>query len=264
MNKAWAFLKRDFRIETSYRLSFLLSLASIFFATSVFYFLGKIVDPSVVGDTSQDYFSFVIIGIAFSSYLRTGLSAFSETLREEQMIGTLEAMLATPTGYTAVIIYSSLWRFVFTSVTAFLYLLMGALFFGLSLGHANIPPALLLLVLTVISYSSLGILAACFIMVFKRGDPINWVVGNLSTLLAGVYYPLTVMPGWMQGLAKLFPLTWSLQGLRLALLKGYGFGQLKTEILAMLVLCAVLVPASLFLFRLAVDHAKKVGSLIKY
>lgn len=264
MNKAWAFLKRDFRIETSYRLSFLLSVVGIFLATSIFYFLGKIVDPSVVSETSPDYFSFVIIGIAFSSYLRTGLSAFSETLREEQMMGTLEAMLSTPTGYTPVVIYSSLWRFLFTSVTALVYLLMGVLFFGLSLGNANVPPALVLLALTIVSYSSLGILAACFIMVFKRGDPINWLVGNLSTLLAGVYYPLTVMPGWMQGLAKLLPLTWSLQGLRLALLEGYGFGQLKEEILALLILSVVLLPASLLLFRASVNHAKRVGSLIKY
>ncbi len=264
MNKAWAFLKRDFRVEASYRLNFLLSLAGIFLSVSVFHFLGKIVDPSAVEADSPDYFSFVIIGIAFSSYLRTGLSAFSDSLREEQMMGTLEAMLSTSTGYAAVIVYSSLWRFLFTSLTALAYLLAGALFFGLSLGSANLPPALLLLALTIVSYSSMGILAACFIMVFKRGDPVNWLVGNLSTLLAGVYYPVTVMPGWLQGLARLLPLTWSLKGLRLALLQGCGFGQLKGEILALAAISAVLLPASLFLFRLAVNHAKQVGSLIKY
>ncbi len=264
MNKIWAFLKRDFRIEVSYRLAFLLSIGGIFLSAAVFYFLGKIVNPQVVEESANDYFSFVIVGIAFSSFLRTGLSSFASALREEQMMGTLEAMLSTTTSSQVIVILSSLWRFVFTSLTAIFYLVIGALFFGLSLGNANLVAALLLLILTIISYSSLGILSACFIMVFKRGDPINWLVGNLSTLLGGVYYPVAVMPGYLQFLAKFLPITYSLRGLRGALLKGYGVGQLGNDLLALLIISAILLPLSLFLFRLAVNHAKKTGSLIKY
>jgi ABC-2 type transport system permease protein len=264
MNKARAFLKRDLGIEVSYRLNFLLSLLSVFLAAAVFHFLGKVVDPAALGGAGYDYFSFAIVGIAFSSFLRTGLFSFSNALREEQMMGTLEAMLATPVRGAEVVVYSSLWRFLFASLTAASYLAVGALFFGLSLGRADWPAALLMLALTLVSYCSLGILSACFILVFKRGDPVNWLVGNLSTLLAGVYYPLEVMPGWLQGLARVIPLTWSIRGLRLALLEGYGIGRLGKEILALGAISAVLLPLSLALFGLSLRHAKRTGSLLKY
>ncbi len=264
MSRAWAFLRRDLLIEASYRLNFLLSLLSVFLAAAVFHFLGKIVDPSAVRGAGPDYFSFAIVGIAFSSFLRTGLFSFSNALREEQMMGTLEAMLATPASGAEVVLYGSLWRFSFALATAASYLAVGALFFGLSLGRADWPAALLMLLLTLASYCSLGILAACFILVFKRGDPVNWLVGNLSTLLAGVYYPLEVMPGWLQALGKFIPLTWSLRGLRRALLEGCGIGELGTEMAALAALSAALLPLSLALFALALRHAKRTGSLAKY
>ncbi len=262
--KAWAFLKRYLFIEASYRLSFFLSLASVFLAAAVFYFLGKIVDPSAVEGAGYDYFSFAIVGIAFSSFLRAGLFSFSNALREEQMMGTLEAMAATPCRPAEIVFYGTLWRFAFSLLTAAAYLAVGAMFFGLSLGRADWPAALLMIALTTASYCSLGILSACFILVFKRGDPVNWLVGNLSTLLAGVYYPVEVMPGWLQGLARFIPLTWSLRGLRLALLEGYGVGRLGEETLALAAFSAVLLPASLALFSLALRHARRTGSLAKY
>ena len=123
MNKARAFLRRDFGIEASYRLNFLLSLFSVFLAAAVFHFLGKVVDPAALGGAGYDYFSFAIVGIAFSSFLRTGLFSFSSALREEQMMGTLEAMLATPVRGAEVVVYSSLWRFLFASLTAAYYCL---------------------------------------------------------------------------------------------------------------------------------------------
>lgn len=263
MSKPLAFLKRDFLIEVSYRFNFLLSLVGVVFSVAVFYFLGRIVPAEAVGPSADDYFSFVLVGMAFAVYLRTGLTAFSESIREEQMMGTLEAMLTTPTSHTTIVLSSSLWRFVFSSVTVLAYLLLGAAF-GISFGGANIPGALVILVLTVISYSALGIISASFIMVFKRGDPVNFLVSNLSILLGGVYFPITVMPGWLQFFSKLLPIYYSLEGMRGALLKGESLSGLAGEILALVIISVVLLPLSLLLFRLAVNHARRTGTLVKY
>ncbi|MDY6794005.1 MAG: ABC transporter permease [Actinomycetota bacterium] len=263
MRKPLAFLKRDFFIEVSYRFNFAFSLVGVIFSAAIFFFLGKIVPSSVVQDSADDYFSFVLVGMAFAIYLRTGLSSFAESIREEQMMGTLEAMLGTPTSLSTIVLSSSLWRFLFSSVTVVAYLLVGAAF-GISFRGANIPAALVLLVLTITSYSALGIISASFIMVFKRGDPINWLVSNLSILLGGVYYPITIMPGWLQFFSRILPITYSLQGMRGALLKAKSFAELRGDILALTVISAVLLPLSLALFRLAVNHARRVGTLVKY
>jgi len=263
MRKVLAFLGRDFFMETSYRFNFLLSLIGVVFSVAIFYFLGKIVDPSYVQESADDYFSFALVGVAMAMYLRTGLGAFAESMREEQMMGTLEAMMSTPTSLTTIILSSSIWRFLFTSVSVLAFLVVGT-FFGVSFAGANILAALLLLVLTVAAYAALGIISASFIIVFKRGDPINWVVSSLSILLGGVFYPITVLPGWMQSLSRLLPITWSLEGIRGALLMGESFSALWEDFLALAIIAAVLIPLSLALFRLAVHYARRTGTLVKY
>jgi len=263
MRKVLAFLGRDFFMETSYRFNFLLSLIGVVFSVAIFYFLGKIVDPAYVQESADDYFSFALVGVAMAMYLRTGLGAFAESMREEQMMGTLEAMMSTPTSLTTIILSSSIWRFLFTSVSVLAFLVVGT-FFGVSFAGANILAALLLLVLTVAAYAALGIISASFIIVFKRGDPINWVVSSLSILLGGVFYPITVLPGWMQSLSRLLPITWSLEGIRGALLMGESFSALWEDFLALAIIAAVLIPLSLALFRLAVHYARRTGTLVKY
>lgn len=263
MRKAYAFLRRDFFIEASYRFNFLLSLVSVVFAIAIFYFMGKIVDPAAVQDTADDYFSFVLVGIAMAMYLRTGMGSFAGSVREEQMMGTLEAMMSTPTSLTTIILSSSVWRFLFTSISVLAFLVVGALF-GVSFAGANIAAALLLLVLTIASYAALGIISASFIIVFKRGDPINWAVSNLSIFLGGVFYPVSILPGWLRLFSRLLPMTWALDGMRGALLKGESFSSLWREFLALIIIAAVLVPLSLVLFRLSVHYARKNGTLVKY
>jgi ABC-2 type transport system permease protein len=263
MRKGLAFLKRDLLIEASYRFNFLLTLVGILFSASIFYFLGKIVPAEAVKGSADDYFSFALLGMAFAVYLRTGLGSFAESLREEQMMGTLEAMLATPTSLSTIVISCSLWRFLLSSVNVIAYLLVGAAL-GISFAGLNLPAALILLLLTVTAYSALGILSASLIMVFKRGDPINFVVSNLSLLLGGVYFPVSLLPGWLRFFSRLLPITYSLEGMRGALLQGKGITELRGDILALLAISAVLLPLSLLLFRAAVNHARRAGTLVKY
>lgn len=263
MRKPLAFLKRDFLIEASYRFNFLLSLAGLLLSVAIFYFLGKMVDPSMVRGEAEDYFSFALVGMALTLFLRTGLGSFSESLREEQMAGTLEAVMSTSTSLTTIVLSSSLWRFLFTSLAALAFLGTGLLF-GVSYAGANWGAAALIFFLTVASFASLGIISASFVIVFKRGDPVNWAVSSLSILLGGVFYPVSVLPDWLRPLSRAIPITWSLDGLRGALLLGEGYGALLGEIAILALITAVLLPLSLFLFRLSVNHARRTGTLSKY
>jgi ABC-2 type transport system permease protein len=267
--KPLAFFKKDFLMEVSYRFSFVLQFASIFFSVVMFYFVGKLLSeaPSVQRSISEyggEYFAFVLIGIAFQNFLSVGLGSFSNSIRAEQMIGTLEAMLVTPTRLSTIVLSSSQWSFAFTSIRVGIYLLLGGLFFGVSFGDANILPALTALVLTVIAFSSLGIISASFIMIFKRGDPLAWAISTSSTLLGGVYYPISILPDWLQTLSYLFPITYALDAIRLSLLQGYGFSGIATDLLALVAFSAITLPLSLLAFRYAVKRAKRDGSLAYY
>ena len=101
-------------------------------------------------------------------------------------------------------------------------------------------------------------------MVFKRGNPFSWLVTSLEGIIGGVYFPITVLPGWMQILAKFFPITHAIRAIELAVYRGYSLKQLSGEILSLLIFSAVLVPLSLTAFKYSVGRAKREGSLIQY
>lgn len=262
-----AFLRRDWLNEISYRFSFVLQFFGVFFSVAVYHFVAELFGDAAAAFLAPyggDYFSFVLIGIAFSGYFGVGLSGFSSSLRQAQTTGTLEAMLTTPTRVSTIIINSSLWDYAFTTLRVLIFLFVGAVFLDVDLSGGNYPAAFLILILTIIAFSGLGILAASFIMVLKRGDPVTWVLNALATLLGGVYYPITVLPDWLQILSRLIPVTYALRAMRLALLQGASFAALLPDILALALFGALFLPLSLVAFRYAVQRARIDGSLTHY
>jgi len=265
--KPLAFIRRDFANETSYKFQFFLQAAGILFSSLTWFFIAKLFGGSVEGHLAQyggNYFAFVLIGIAFSNYLSVAMSGLSGSIREAQIMGTLEALLVTQTEVPTIILSSSLYNYLLTSVRVILYLLVGALVFGMDLSNANFSAALFILVLTIISFTSLGIISASFIMVLKRGDPVSQIFSGLSWLIGGVYYPIDVLPAWVQKLSYLLPITHSLHGMRLALLQNASLGTLLPVITALIVFALVTIPLSVLVFRYAIKRAKHNGSLTQY
>lgn len=261
-----AFLVRDFRTEVSYRFSFLLNLAGIVFTAVTYYFVARLLGDSVrplLEPYGGDYFAFALIGVAFASYFTLGLSGFARALRLAQTTGTLEAMLMTPAPVSTIILGSAAWSYVFTTFRVVIYLSLGVAL-GIELGDANYVAALVTLLLAISSFAALGIIAAGVIMVTKRGDPVTGLVGGFATLVGGVFYPVEIMPQWLQGIANLLPITYALRAMRLALLQGVSWQGLIPDLLALAAFTIVLFPLSLLVFRYAVDFARKEGSLAHY
>ena len=267
IEKSLAFLWRDFINEASYKFAFFLQLVGILVSMITYFFLSKLlgdIGVSYLKPYGGNYFSFILIGVAFFSYLRISIDGISKSIREGQMLGTLEALLVTQTGIPTIIISSSLYSFIFASFKVAVYLLLGVFAFGVNMGNANFAGALLILFLTIISFSSFGILSASFVMVLKRGDPISSIFTSVSGILGGLYYPVSVLPGWLQKLSYLLPVTYSLEGMRLALLQGYSLRELMPNIVALLLFSIIMLPLSIFIFGYAVKRAKIDGTLTQY
>jgi len=267
MAVAAAFLKRDLSQALSYRLSFLLQLVGIFSSMAIFYFLSRLFGNALVPQLEQyggDYFSFVLIGLAFTGFMGLSLSSFAQSIREGQVMGTLEIMLLSPTRLSAILLSSSLWSYVLTTLRVVVYLLLGVMVFGVSLSQANFLTALVVLVLSIASFSGIGILSAALVLVVKKGDPVAWLFGGMSSLLAGVYYPVSVLPNWLEPLSRFLPLTYALDAMRLAMLKGSSLYDVRFDILALLGFTVILTPLAFLVFRKALKRAKMDGSLIQY
>lgn len=261
-----AFLVRDFRTEISYRFSFLLSISGIVFTAVTYFFVARLLGDSVrplLEPYGGDYFAFALIGVAFASYFTLGLSGFARGLRLAQTTGTLEAMLMTPATVSSVILGSAAWSYVFTTFRVLVYLLLGVAL-GMELSRANYLGAVVTLLLAVLTFAALGIIAASVIMVTKRGDPVTGLFGGFATLVGGVFYPVEIMPQWLQAVANLLPITYALRAMRLALLQGATWRMLRGDLLVLTAFAIGLFPLSLLAFRYAVERARKEGSLAHY
>jgi ABC-2 type transport system permease protein len=259
----WAFLVRDATMALSYRLRFALQIISIVFMVSVLYFVSKLIGTHPELDQYGGYLPFAAIGLAVVSYFQTGFSSFANAIRTEQMIGTLEALLMTPTKIPKIVIASSVWDFFWATLTAVIYIAAASLFYGIKL-QGNPLLALLLLVLTTAIFASFGVISASFIMVFKRGDPLGFLVGGISTLLGGVFFPVSALPSWLQKISYALPITYGLNGLRDILLKGQSLSAILPELVVLLCFAVVGIPLSLYCFKKAVARAQREGSLLQY
>lgn len=267
IEKPLAFVWRDFINETSYKFAFFMQFFGIFISTLTFFFLSKLlgdVGVSYLKPYGGNYFSFVLIGIAFYSYLGVSMRSLSESIREGQMLGTLESLLVTQTEIPTIILSSSLYSFIWASFRVAVYLMLGAFVFDVDMGNANLIGALLILILTIISFSSFGIMSASIIMIMKRGDPISWIFTGISGLLGGLYYPISVLPDWLRNISYLLPVTYSLEGMRLALLKGYTLSELMPNIVALVIFSIIMLPLGILIFGYAVKRAKIDGTLTQY
>jgi ABC-2 type transport system permease protein len=270
--KAWAFIRRDFLIETSYRSAFVLQFGGVLVSVGIWYFLSGMISgaaPAMKNVSGGNYFAFVLVGVAFYNYLTVALTSFASRIRNEQLTGTLEAMLATPTRTPLVILASSLWDFTFTSFRVVVYLTVGVIVSRIAakpitLHMSGLLPFVVILALTILAFCGIGIIVASVVIYLKRGEPINALIVSASALLGGVFYPVETLPGWLMKVSALLPITHALRGIRAALLTGASFGELVTEIQVLALFVVLLVPVGLVVFRWSLRAARRDGTLVQY
>jgi len=263
--KVGAIFRRDVRVALSYPGNFALSWLSIGVEVVIAWYIGHLAKPSASfgsGGHVASYFQFVAVNSAFVRFQTAALNSFAEAIRDGQLTGTLEVVLATPTTMPEVVLSSAVWSFAFTGMQTAVYLLI-AMAFGLSLGHVDVVTALVFLVLTIGAVSPLGVLAAALSMVIKKPGPIEWVSNATAYLFGGVYLPLSRLPHWLQGIGWCLPITHALNGFRAAV-DGVPVTSVAYDAIWLLVASVVLMPLSLWLFGRAVHKARVDGTLAMY
>lgn len=267
IQKALAFLKKDFLTESSYRFAFILNFFGVILTLLSYFFIDKLFGSRMVPQLEEfgvTYFPYTLLSNAFFGYVGVGLGSFSERITSEQIDGTLEAVLLTPTKITTMLFSMILWNLVIATIDIVVYVMAGIFIFGIDFSNCNIFSTLIIFALTIMSFSGLGILSASFTIALKRGNPVGWFLGGLEGLIGGVYFPITVLPGWLQFVSYCFPITYAIRAIEFAVYKGYDPGRLASEIGILTIFSLLLLPASLFAFSKALRNARRDGSLSQY
>jgi ABC-2 type transport system permease protein len=137
-----------------------------------------------------------------------------------------------------------------------------ALLFDIDLGGANLAGATLMLAVGSLSFIGVGMMAAVLPLLFtERGDEMTFVISSVLLLVSGVYYPVTVLPGWMQPVARVSPATYVLEGMRAAILDGAPLTALWPSLWPTLLIGLVTIPAGVLVFSVVERYAKQTGRL---
>ena len=148
--------------------------------------------------------------------------------------------------------------------TAFSVAILGAvtLFVPVDLSRANVLSAVVLLLVGAMAFVGLGIASASFPLLWtEKGLQMAYIVQAVVLLVSGVYYPVDVLPSWMQALSTISPATYVIRGMRAALLDGADLTTLWPEVWPALVVGVVSVPLGLRLFVEVERYAKRTGRL---
>jgi ABC-2 type transport system permease protein len=267
LRKIPAFIRRDFLVAWSYRMSFFTDLINLAGQIVVFYFVGRLVDSSrlpTYGGSSVTYLEFAAVGIAVGVFIQFGLDRVSAAMRGEQLMGTLESVLMTPTAPATIQIGSVAFDLVYIPLRTAVFLGAITLAFGLDFSAHGIVPALLLLLAFIPFVWGLGVLTAALLLTFRRGTGFIGLGTVILGLLSGVYFPLSLLPGWLSGIAEDNPVARAIEGMRDALLGGAGFSDVAPTLGLLLPFSALSLALGIGAFRLAVRRERHRGTLGLY
>jgi ABC-2 type transport system permease protein len=265
--KVPAFLRRDLLTLLSYRAAFVGDLLAIAVQAVMFALIAKLVDPSTLptyNGVATGYFEFVMIGVVIATVSGMLLQKVSTAIRQEQLMGTLEALLVTPTSPTTVQAGSAGFDLLFIPVRMAVLLLAVALTFGLDFEPSGIAPSLVLLVCFVPFVWGLGLVAAAVIVTFRRGAGMVAFVMSTLGLASGAFFPLTLLPDWIQTLAETNPVAIAMDGTREALIGGAGWAGIGGDVVILLPLSAVALAAGVAAFRAGLAREHRNGTLGLY
>jgi ABC-2 type transport system permease protein len=256
LRASYAFVERNFFLTRRYwgwEVAFL--VYSVAGALSISLIGAAAGDPTLI--------LMLMIGAIFWNYLSVVFSWIAETISVERWEGTLEYTFMAPVRRWTQLLGSCLYAMAYGLVHTAVVLVVLVVFFPqLDLTGANAATALVFMLLGSFSIVGIGMMAAILPLLYvERGAQMTFVLQSCLLLVSGVYYPISVLPPWMQVLSKLSPATYVLDGVRQGLVYGTPVSALLYDVVPLIVMGAVLIPAGLWAFGRAERYAKRTGKL---
>ena len=267
IGKLAAFLRRDLLIALSYRWAFLSDAIGLIAQAFVFYFVNQIVDPArmpVFGGARADYFAFVTIGIGLHAIIQTVISGMALAIRREQLMGTLESLLVTPTSPPTLQLGSVIYDLAYVPLRTGIFLIVVSVVFGVDIKGSGWGPAAVILVALLPFIWGLGAASAAAVLTFHQVPGLLGLgIGALS-LASGAYFPLDLFPGWVAAVARYNPIAIALATMRSALLGGTGWATVWTAVAVLIPMSGVTLALGNAAFRLALRRVRRLGTLGLY
>ena len=263
----FAFARREARTMAGYRVAFLVRMVAFGFSILALAFMARLIGASTnahLAPYGGDYLAFAVVGFVVMDFQQVGVSKLSERIRTAQVLGVLEAEMATPAPPWIVLGAGPVYEFGLAVLRSTFYLLFAIFVFGVGFPRANLTSVIVAAPLVMGTFVGLGLLSAATTMLVRRNNPVAALLASTSVLLSGVAYPVTVLPPWLRAVGRMLPLTHALELVRGSLLRGARPSEQWESLAALALFAGVLVPAGVGLFVFAMRRARVDGSLGHY
>ena len=262
-----SYMARSARLWYRFKISFIFTLISMVVAIAIWFFMGKLLNP----DFTEDYFTFVLVGLIINQYVLITLSTYLDSLKELYWSNQMEFYLTSPSRLKTFFLASLTWTYTYATINAVLYFAIGVFVFDANLvfnpGSLIIIPILFFLI---IGLSGIGLISASmFLLVDAKGEvePINWAVSTITLLVSGVIFPYEA---FLEHFPPLYyvaiglPQTWAIDGIRGLLYEGKGVESVLPILGILVIFALVLFPLGIAMFRMGIKKGEKIGSLAKW
>jgi len=204
----------------------------------------------------------LLIGAVIWAYLGVLFEFLMETVAWERWEGTIEYTFMAPLSRAMHLAGQGIFAIAYGLLRAVFLFTVCALFFDLSMPDANFLAAFVVLVVSSISFLGIGVMTSVLPLISpEKGTQLGFVAQGTLLVVSGIYYPVDVLPQWMQWIATISPATYALEGAREAILEGAGMSEMWDEIGPLLLIGAVTIPLGLWVFHRGELYAKKHGKL---
>jgi ABC-2 type transport system permease protein len=202
----------------------------------------------------------LLVGGVIWAFLGIIFEIVTETVAWERWEGTIEYTFMAPVSRPVHLIGMGIYAVLYGLVRAAAIFVAVVAFIGIHLPHANYGAAVALIAIASISFIGVGMMTAVLPLISpEKGTQLGFVAQGLMLVVSGVYYPVSVLPSWMQWIAKISPATYALRGNRDQILSGAGLAW--ADVWPLLVIGACSIPLGLLVFRAGERYAKQHGKL---
>ncbi len=212
---------------------------------------------------NMDFVGYIAVGTTVWMWQNTVLWGVGFALRDEQLRGTLEANWLSPTFRFSFLVGNSGAQM----LTMLLYMSTSFVQVGLIYGmrfNIHVLSVLLIMLAAIPSIYGLAFVFASLVITAKEAHTFVFLVRGLVMVFCGITFPISVMPGWMQGVARWLPPTYVIQGMRKALLAGATPRQMLPELVPLVFFGLFWVIAGFLVFQWMDRRVRRIGSIGTY
>jgi ABC-2 type transport system permease protein len=262
-----AFFRRDLLLLWSYRTAFFSDWANLFVQVLLFYFLDRAIPrealPRIDG-RSVSYMEFVAVALILTTFMQVSLSRLVGVVRNEQLMGTLESLLITPTAPVTVLFGSIVYDLLYVPIRTAVFMLIASGILGVSFNLAGLFPTALILLVFIPFTWGIGIISGAAVLTFKRGSGALGIAITALILGSGAYFPVEYLPGWVQTATQGNPVTLALNATRSALLGNAEWSVIWKSIAGLFPVAVASLAVGVWAFRIALRRERRRGTMGMY